>query len=484
MRSPLVLVLAASALASCSRPPDSTGRQPESTAVASATTPAAPVAAVAAGGIREPEVRELLQRWLKAQNDGDLPAYVALYADRFEGVRRTGERSVRLDRKGWVADRTKMFARKIAVEARDITIAGGAVAQVHFNQTWSSGTFQDTGPKAMVIVREKGALRVSREEMLKSDLERAKAPPAFSPDRFAFVIHDGGPRVVVREAPPADWKLGAPTLLADGGVFPTRNGVNLKKLPPELSSWVGRRLRLYGPGGPVCEADVTGLSIVTRVTPHSSEVARWHGDGTMSGEPSRAPLSKAEIAESAQSASESADPRATLLTAELGPPTGDCKTAAWAQAAGSPPAKVAAAEPADAATSAAAIAELRKLPAYGVIQATNDEKGFWDTRGTTVVSRIHAPGGKELVAVSADFSGECGGFQGSLWAMFELVGDPLKPRWQLLGKPLESAPALLGVLDAEGDGRTEVLFHEGLLRGPVGLDYLQTLAIPMLDCGC
>ena len=57
------------------------------------------------------EVRRLLNRWLHAQNDGRLGDYMALYAPAFQGIRRSGERTVTLDWGGWRRDRQRMFTR-------------------------------------------------------------------------------------------------------------------------------------------------------------------------------------------------------------------------------------------------------------------------------------------------------------------------------------------------------------------------------------
>src|SRR5690606_30530952 len=99
-----------------------------------------PAAAAAAGGgpaatekpgqkkpkpppmISREEVTAVLERWLAAQNSGDFAAYSALYGDSFGGVRRSGDRTVRLDRDGWLADRKRMFAKPMKVAASGIEI--------------------------------------------------------------------------------------------------------------------------------------------------------------------------------------------------------------------------------------------------------------------------------------------------------------------------------------------------------------------------
>src|SRR5262245_24156399 len=62
-------------------------------------------------------VDTFLAAWVKTQTDGDFAAYSALYADRFRGIRRSGPRTVKLDRAGWMKDRERMFKKKMLVKA-------------------------------------------------------------------------------------------------------------------------------------------------------------------------------------------------------------------------------------------------------------------------------------------------------------------------------------------------------------------------------
>src|SRR5690349_10149110 len=68
------------------------------------------------------EARSLLDVWLKAQNEGDFDTYQIVYAQRFTGVRRSGPRTVRLDRAGWLKDRKRMFGKPMAVSISGLTI--------------------------------------------------------------------------------------------------------------------------------------------------------------------------------------------------------------------------------------------------------------------------------------------------------------------------------------------------------------------------
>src|SRR5688572_22534650 len=51
------------------------------------------------------EIRTALDRWVQAQNEGNFAGYRALYATRFTGVKRAGDRVFRMGRDEWLKDR-------------------------------------------------------------------------------------------------------------------------------------------------------------------------------------------------------------------------------------------------------------------------------------------------------------------------------------------------------------------------------------------
>jgi ketosteroid isomerase-like protein len=443
-------------------------------------TPTPPTPVPTAPPIAAAEVSQLVDAWLAAQNSGDLAAYLALYAEPFEGVKRSGERVLHLDRAGWVADRTKMFAKKMTVSVADLAIITTATsARLTLTQTWAGGNFKDVGPKRIVVIKQAGALRIAREEMLASTVAGVQPLPFHTPEQLALVILDGGPQVVLDVAPDPAWAEGAPELLADAEPFPTRRAVTASKLPANLSAWTGKRVRLYGDAGPVCTATLASPALLGRVMPHFGEVARWHGHAD-DGAPA---LSKAQIAVNAWDLAGGAAPNGLMLTAAITEPEGDCKTALWAQLASEPERKVTKAEWATPERAQQVLAALRKLPAYKEIQATREpaQRGKpWDLEGKTQVLIMQQPSGKPLAFIAAITNEGCGGFQGDLAAVFELEGD--KPR--LAGRPM-SAPLRMPVaLIDVGAGKPEILLPEALLRGETGYDQLDALVIPFLDCGC
>lgn len=168
-------VLAVLATFSCGKKPDA-DRDPARSGSATRSDPRSADPA-AAGPHVELEhlavdtaaVRARIDAWLAAQNTGNFVAYSALYEDRLEGVKRVGARTWRFDRKGWLADRKRMFAKPMTVEADDIVIRGNSlVADVTLTQTYTQGRFHDRGTKQIRLVRGATGYLIVREEMLPS----------------------------------------------------------------------------------------------------------------------------------------------------------------------------------------------------------------------------------------------------------------------------------------------------------------------------
>ena len=117
--------------------------------------------------------KSLVDVWLTAQNTGNLAVYRTLYAENFTGVRQSGSRTVNLDLAGWIKDRTRMFtsSSRMQVSISDIT-AEEDDEGVHFifTQRFKQGSYQDVGPKHLLISQEYGAMKIVREEMLASHM--------------------------------------------------------------------------------------------------------------------------------------------------------------------------------------------------------------------------------------------------------------------------------------------------------------------------
>jgi hypothetical protein len=240
-----------------------------------ASAPAAPAAAASKPAIADDEVKALIAEWLAAQNEGAFERYSALYAARFTGVRRTGSKTRSFERKGWLADRKRMFAKPMQVKAGELEIAhAGPSAVVRFDQEWSTVTYRDLGPKQMVLVRESGALRIAREELL------ASAALAAGGSSARFVTAVGGRAYVLLESAGDEPLLGKPIRVEvgapSGAVFESMAS-NETAEPAGVAVWRGGPLRLLGAHGS-CEMPAGALRAVVTGYPHFGVVQEWQGE--------------------------------------------------------------------------------------------------------------------------------------------------------------------------------------------------------------
>jgi molybdate transport system substrate-binding protein len=434
------------------------------------------------GGDRRPPptvdaaaVQATVDAWLKAQNDGDFAAYQALYADRFGGVRRVGAKTWRFDRKGWLADRGKMFKAPMKVAVAGIEIhpsAGSAV--VRFEQTFESGKFKDTGPKQLVIVESGDGLRIAREEMLQSTIVEGKGSARAT--GFA-VVSVGQPWLVVGDGAGVE-TVGKPTLTAGGGAFDYAVLQDTSTLAPAWAKLIGQEVTLH-PSGSACS--ITGFRVLTLLSPHFGTVAEWNGDTDGDGEPDQPPLAGDALAQAVLDGG-----GATYLVADL---------SGCARFDGDVVGAIGAARPpwtavADPALDARVLAAFEALPEHAAIQ---DEfvqdfggQGAWtDSDDASFVTRVaRSPDGKQTYALVAAHAGVgCGDFQGDLVELFRLDGDALTPVATLASDGAGSLPTAL--VDTNGDGRPEVAGFASLWAWD-GKTYAPAYSLDLgfRDCGC
>jgi len=225
--------------------------------------------------------------------------------------------------------------------------------------------------------------------------------------------------------------------------------------------------------GPLCEATISGFEQARRVVPHFTSPDE-NGNEVH--------FSDAEIAREAWDEGEDSD---LLLGVTNGGP--GCKGATWARLQSLPTPDVWSPTRAERPLAQRALREFRKLAGWKTLQtdflSPDPEEpphvGRWDEHQNThpKVMRLGS-----LVYVSAQAGDDCGDFGGSLWAIWELVGDKLVPRNAPLGNDaIEPAAAV----DVDGDGIPEILFDEGLVRRSGDLygapDHLE---VPYHDCPC
>ncbi len=428
----------------------------------------------------EAAARATLEAWLKAQNDGDFPAYSALYAQKFNGVKRAGARTSRFQRADWLVDRGKMFKGRFTVAADKVKVLpqpNGAV--VSFEQTWASKRFKDVGPKQLVLVREGDALRIAREEMLASTIVGGEhgGPPAS--DRLSMAMVLDHPYVVLGTDAGDDLVEGP---VHDLGVHRTRRAV---RAGGPGSAWIGRAVELYGSGGKVCAGKVVDLQVVSRVTPHFGAVQTWQEDGLT-------PQQQAEAAW--EMASEG-----RLLVGRVDAGADACAGARWARAADAPaPTALQALATVPAWLTAAALKQTRALPGYQAItkgwrsEVADAKGGSWDLYGgatPTVQAFARADGTPAVVLVTMRAGHGCGDFYGSFWAAYTVDGQALT-RISDPDAPAElgmvSDDAFVAVVDADGDGRWELVGKESLHRQDAKgvLREVLSLPYPYYDCPC
>ncbi|MCS6913691.1 MAG: nuclear transport factor 2 family protein [Myxococcales bacterium] len=445
--------------------------QPAQTPPPLAGAPARPM-------LSEAEVRALLDRWLAAQNQGRFDLYQALYASRFYGVRRSGSRTVHLDRAGWLRDRARMFGKPMQVEVADLTVhPGSSSAQVRFTQSWASGSYRDVGPKVMVIVREAGGLRIAREELLRSE---RLAPPA--PGGLLWVLE--GEAVLARQLPEeASWFRGPPVLIAARSGYAAVRDLDVTRLPQEHRA--GPRLRLVTPRGQSCLATLGPLRVRSWVRPHFGEVQTWQGQSADNPHP----WPQGRIAAAVWSLGE------RLLLARL--QAEGCQDALLALPEQAPAPLVVPGKEADAALRKVVLGALSKLAAYARIQQrfaaatlSQPRTARWEDYRSAAPPQVHLyeHPRASLVYVSHQ-AGEppqgCGDetdFYGALSVLFELQGG----RPILRSDPDTPVERPLVALDVEGDGQVELLTAQELLRRQ-GEVYRPALAAPVMpdhDCPC
>lgn len=434
----------------------------------------------AAAAISEAEGRALLERWRVAQNQGRFDDYRALYAERMTGVRRSGPRTVRLSRDGWLKDRARMFKKPMTVEVSDVVVQPrGALLKLRFRQRWASGAYADVGDKEILLVRGAGPggapPLIAREELLSSQVAGAGGLP---PAGF-FFVHPRG--VVLAQEAQAGLGQGKPALVAHagGGYWTEKPVAPGAAVPKEAAAQLGARLQVLDFTGKVCESAVGGLRLLSWAEPHFGMVQTW--EGAEGGKR----YSKAQVAKEAWELG------SKLLLGQL---DAACARGVFAVPAGAKAPQLRALVQADDKLRAQAVAALRQLGAYRKLQAEYDKAELQEARkprweqyrgGALAVQVVEAAGVKLVIATARGGEVQCDAdFSGQVQAIWEVgPGGALT---------LRNRPGESGVLsvraagDVDGDGKPELLYEpQGLLRlrGET-FEEAGKLEMPSFDCPC
>ena len=429
--------------------------------------------------VGERDVRAAVDHWLAAQNAGDFAAYEKLYASRFTGVRRSGPRTARFDRAGWMRDRARMFAKPMTVGAADVKVhAAGSVALVTFTQTFSQGTFKDAGPKQLVFVRDAGALKISTERMLRSSLLSASVP---KDDRFRYVVSGA---LLLSSEPDEAWATGPikydRKALEEKELKVAERRADPAKLPPEILRWRDRPLRLIDAAGGTCEAKVRGFKILSRAVPHFGTVQEW------------AEMKESEVGKQAWELGQK------VLVGDLDRP---CPGARWAQPAALPAAASNGGEDLDAALRKHALAEVRRSSHWQYLQSLYRDEGVkgvkhWDElKERPLKMRLFRAkvAGRDvrLVSVTGAYwqEGGCDAAGDDLWLLYEDRDGKLVRR-----NTDEHKVQPIAAIDSDGDGNSELLFEPlptsyttevgRLLLDGDKWDTIEVVEYPFMDCPC
>lgn len=432
------------------------------------TKSAAPAAAVETAATAKSKapldrarLQALLDAWLAAQNNGDFAAYSRLYAGKFYGVKRVGARTFRYNREGWLADRERMFKKKMTVEAREQKPfdASTRSATIEFVQRWASGRFEDLGPKRLLVVLEGDQLKIAQEEMLRSEVtsnHKAAGEGFYFLYQGDLVLHDAA----------APEKHGKPAEVDDASeAITTAAAVAEADLDAATRAWKGKKVRVGE-----CEATVSGFRLVSRVVPHFGTSQEWRCDEHVSSD-------DCVPATDEQRHQQAFDIGTARVVATLD----GCDDARFATALDRP-APIdgeTVDDPALASRATAAFARLDEVRD----QADPEHPSWWT--GATVAIFKHPNSGQTLVSVYAADGEGCGGFEASYWQLWELEGG------KLVELSSGTAPSeIYQAIDVDADGTLELIVKGDEYGSELVLVDPQTMARPVEfgydyhDCPC
>jgi molybdate transport system substrate-binding protein len=376
----------------------------------------------------EREVRGLIAQWLGAENSGDAAAWGALYAARFTGVKRAGDRSWRLARAGWLADRGKHLKPAARVSPDDVRVRiAGPVAVVDVPAL----------REELLVVRTPDGLRIGREE------ELPPAPDAPSTP-LSFVVEIAGARYAIVADQATAPGTGELTPVVGAGPVWTTELVEPKQAPPDALAWKGKHVAVYGGAAP-CDGTLGELVRISGARPSAETRGEWDGaDGTP-------PLTQTARARALAAL---APP---MLAARLDAP---CK-GDWVDldaAARAPGVAFTRDEPPPALAEADRSA-LRGLPEWRDAQADYEArysgKGDWiDADGGVIEERVFAsPDGKtRYLAAHAHAGTGCGDFEGDVTVLWQV-----DERGALTRVAAHDAPFPRAITDIDRDGSIELL---------------------------
>lgn len=431
----LIIGLAVLAVISCSSKKKKAA-EPAGPGSGSAVEPAEPAEPALVPLASEADLRAVVDGWLAAQNGGAFADYSALYAEKFFGVKRAGGKTTRYDRKGWLADRERMFKNPMVVSAADVKISSAsASASIEFTQRWKSGKFEDVGPKRLLIVREEKGLRIAQEEMLASQLvgegQRDK------PVRFVVEL-DGEPYVLLDDLTAKG--AGAPKLVDDEvtTAIAPMDAAEVAAMPA-LAAWREQSVVV----DEECETKIEAFVAVARLEPHFGVVQNWDCDFDDDD--------NCEPASDAKKAADVFDSVTPMVAAKLA----DCEgmTARLKTTAAPVESVELDDDSALVGTAAELFGKLPEIKAFKGADGTKAEGNWWKSAVEIGVYK-HPTSGEIIVSAYAEEGEVCGGDQVSVWQVWRVDGKKLVPIYA------GAAPKeVVSAVDTDGDGHLELIIE-------------------------
>lgn len=435
--------------------------------------------------ISDERVQAAVDEWVRAQNEGDLESYKAAYAGKFYGVKRVGEKTSSFDRLGWLKDRERMFKKAMQVTAGELDIQStDASAVVTFEQSWASGDFKDVGPKQLVLIKQGSDLKISREEMLRSNVGASRAAALTKP--LGVGVYRGGEHAMMVVKTHVSGELGVGAARSIERAKSAYKLADESKLEAEHRAMIGKTLAFMGRGEKVCEGKVTGFAVYAAANPHFGNMAMW--EGREEG------YSRQSDAQVARGIYELAQGRGTHLVAVTDASARECEGAAWGYDSELSPKLYTLTRVKEGEFHARTLEAFQKLAGHkeGQQQFERQSEGAKKTPWSleelngvevTRVTKIEGHG-RTFALANAHHVAECDGFWHDFWALWEIKEDG---RQVLLSnaRGQGSLGEVLSVSDVDGDGTIELFTRSQVIQrvGPVH-QVVKDAEIPDFDCPC
>jgi Domain of unknown function (DUF4440) len=422
-------------------------------------------------GITRAQADSLLQVWLTSQNTGNFDSYAALYATKFDGIKRSGKKTYRFNRNTWLNDRKRMFVKKMSVNALEpsVTLIGN-MALIRFNQTWETKGYKDRGPKELQLALFEGAVKIIREEMLASF--RGSVPQDQAVDDFRFIIEDD--LLVLDHYPVLTLADGAPYLSDRSNT--AYCAVNTDQFDDTYKKLIESPWLVISENGDTLTTKITSVILVARATPHFGTVQQWDENSISDDDKAL------ELWDMAQARD------GIVLAGKL---DCQCSNALYAVPTSGPVPKIYKVS-SDSSYYEMALAAMKDMPLYESVQKDYQEyetKGEWIDESTAEYSVFtHYDDSSTYVALKLTAGAGCGSFYGSILAIFRINGDSI----ELISNPDGIADNDMNnycfpkaAVDFDNDGNPEFIDNGKIIKFTGSYwDIDEEIVVPFYDCGC